>query len=179
MNNEIREMLVAQLKDIYSAEKQGARNMQRIVRKVSAPELREALTMHVEQTQSQVERVEQALDEMGARPGRKVCEAMRGLVEEAQHELEEYEKGPILDIVIVAATQKIEHYEIASYGTVASLAKALGEEKVGQILGEILEEEKQTDLKLTELTQSALMPMVMQAGEAANDAKGGAKRKAS
>ena len=105
MDNEIREMLVASLKDIYSAEKQGVRNMQRIVRKVTAPELREALTMHVEQTQSQVERVEQALEEMGARPGRKVCEAMRGLVEEAQHELEEYEKGPVLDIVTVAMVQ--------------------------------------------------------------------------
>ena len=178
MDNEIREMLVASLKDIYSAEKQGTRNMQRVVRKVSAPELREALTLHVEQTQSQVERVEQALEEMGARPGRKVCEAMRGLIEEAQHEVEEYEKGPVLDIVIVAAVQKIEHYEIASYGTTASLAKALGEEKVGQILGEILEEEKQTDLKLTELTQQVLMAQVM-GGEAANDAKGGSKRKAS
>jgi ferritin-like metal-binding protein YciE len=178
MENEIRGMLVAQLKDIHSAEKQGARNMQRIVRKVSAPELREALTMHVEQTQTQVERVEQALEEMGARPGRKVCEAMRGLIEEAQHEVEEYEKGPVLDIVIVAAVQKIEHYEIASYGTTASLAKALGEEKVGQVLGEILEEEKQTDLKLTELTQSVLMGQIM-SGEAANDAKAGSKRKAS
>jgi ferritin-like metal-binding protein YciE len=145
---------------------------------VTAPELREALTLHVEQTQSQVERVEQALDEMGARPGRKVCEAMRGLVEEAQHELEEYEKGPVLDIVTVAMVQKIEHYEIASYGTVASLAKALGEEKVGQILGEILEEEKQTDLKLTEVTQSVLLAQIT-GGEAANDAKGGSKRKAS
>jgi ferritin-like metal-binding protein YciE len=178
MENEIRGMLVAQLKDIHSAEKQGARNMQRIVRKVSAPELREALTMHVEQTQTQVERVEQALEEMGARPGRKVCEAMRGLIEEAQHEVEEYEKGPVLDIVVVAAVQKIEHYEIASYGTTASLAKALGEEKVGQILGEILEEEKQTDLKLTELTQSVLMGQIM-SGEAANDTKAGSKRKAS
>ncbi|SDB68844.1 ferritin-like domain-containing protein [Belnapia rosea] len=179
MENEIREMLVAQLKDIYSAEKQGVRNMQRIVRKVTAPELREALTMHVEQTQSQIERVEQALDEMGARPGRKVCEAMRGLVEEAQHELEEYEKGPILDIVIVAATQKIEHYEIASYGTTASLAKALGEQKIGDLLGQILEEEKQTDLKLTELTQSVLMGQVMSGEAAANDAKAAPKRKAS
>jgi ferritin-like metal-binding protein YciE len=103
---------------------------------------------------------------------------MRGLIEEAQHEVEEYEKGPVLDIVIVAAVQKIEHYEIASYGTTASLAKALGEEKVGQVLGEILEEEKQTDLKLTELTQSVLMGQIM-SGEAANDAKAGSKRKAS
>jgi hypothetical protein len=85
------------------------------------------IQMHIKQTKVQIERGEQALEKLQARPGRKVCEAMRGLVEEAQHEIEEHEKGPILDLVIVAGMQRIEHYEIAAYGTDVTLAKALGE----------------------------------------------------
>ena len=96
---------------------------------------------------------------------RKVCEAMRGLVEEAQHEIEEHdEKGPILDLVIVAGMQRIEHYEIAAYGTDVALAEALGEKEVAALLAQTLEEEKQTDLKLTEVTKKAIMPEAL-AGE--------------
>src|SRR5215212_7635875 len=104
--------------------------MRQTVRKATAPVLKEGIQLHIEQTQTQIERVEQALEALSARPGRKVCEAMRGLVEEAQHELEEHEKGPILDLVIVAGMQRIEHYEIAAYGTDAALAKALDENDV-------------------------------------------------
>lgn len=178
MESEVRELLVDQLKDAYSAEKQALRAMQRMVRKVSAPELREGVQMHIEQTQTQIERVEQALEELGARPGRKVCEAMRGLVEEAQHEMEEHDKGPILDLVIVASLQRVEHYEIAAYGTDVALAKALGETKVADLLAETLEEEKQTDLKLTEVTQQSLMGPAM-SGESGNDNKAASKRRAS
>jgi ferritin-like metal-binding protein YciE len=128
-------------------------------------ELREGIQMHIEQTQVQIERVEQAMEKLSMRPGRKVCEATRGLVEEAQHEIEEYdEKGPILDLVVVAGMQRIEHYEIAAYGTNVALAKAIGEKEVADLLSETLEEEKQTDLKLTEVTQKAIMPEAL-AGE--------------
>jgi ferritin-like metal-binding protein YciE len=178
METEVRSLLVDQLKDAYSAEKQALRAMQRIVRKASAPELRDGVQMHIEQTQTQIERVEQALEELGARPGRKVCEAMRGLVEEAQHDMEEHEKGPILDLVIVASLQRVEHYEIAAYGTDVALARALGENKVADLLAETLEEEKQTDLKLTEVTQQALIGPAM-SGEGGNDNKAGSKRRAS
>src|SRR5512133_2117049 len=90
---------------------------------------------------------------------------MRGLVEEAQHEIEEQdEKGPILDLVIIAGMQRIEHYEIAAYGTNVALAEALGESEVAKLMSQTLEEEKQTDLKLTEVTQSAIMPQAL-AGE--------------
>ena len=113
----------------------------------------------------QIERVEQAMERLSVRPGRKVCEAMRGLVEEAQHEIEEHdEKGPILDLIIVAGMQRIEHYEIAAYGTDVALAEALGEKEVADLLSQTLEEEKQTDLKLTEVTQKAIMPAAL-AGE--------------
>jgi ferritin-like metal-binding protein YciE len=137
--------------------------------------------MHIEQTQTQIERVEQALEKLDARPGRKVCEAMRGLVEEAQHEVEEHDKGPILDLVIVAGMQRIEHYEIAAYGTDVALAKALGETEVAELLALTLEEEKQTDLKLTEVTEQHIMAEAMKgSGEepsAAGSKSGGGKRR--
>ena len=133
--------------------------MQKVVKKASSPALREGIQMHIEETQTQIERVEQAMEKLDARRGRKVCEAMRGLVEEAQHEIEEQDgKGPILDLVIVAGMQRIEHYEIAAYGTDIALAKALGEREVADLLSEILEEEKSTDVKLTKVTEQSIMP---------------------
>jgi ferritin-like metal-binding protein YciE len=165
MQDEVRELLVEQLKDAYSAEKQALRCMQRTAKKATAPALREGILAHIEQTQTQIERVEEALTKLGARPGRKVCEAMRGLVEEAQHELEEHDKGPILDLVIVAGMQRIEHYEIAAYGTDIALAKALGETEVMELLSLTLEEEKQTDLKLTEVTELHIMAEAMGSDE--------------
>jgi ferritin-like metal-binding protein YciE len=157
MEQEVRELMIEQLKDTFSAEKQALRCMQKAVRKASAPALREGIQMHIEQTQVQIERVEQIMETLKIRPGRKVCEAMRGLVEEAQHEIEEHEKGPILDLVIVAGMQRIEHYEIAAYGTNIAIARALGEQEAMSLLSETLEEEKQTDLKLTEVTEQHIM----------------------
>jgi ferritin-like metal-binding protein YciE len=146
-----------------------------ICSKASAEALRAGIQMHIEQTQVQIERVEQAMEKMGVRPGRKVCEAMRGLVEEAQHEIEEQDgRGPILDLVIVAGMQRIEHYEIAAYGTNVALAEALGEKEVAQLMTVTLEEEKQTDLKLTEVTQKAIMPEAL-AGEEEEGAGGSSR----
>ena len=166
MKSEVRDLLTEELKDAYSAEKQALRCMQKALRKVSAEALREGIQLHIEQTQVQIERVEQAMEKMNVRPGRKVCEAMRGLVDEAQHEIEERgEKGPILDLVIVAGMQRIERYEIAAYGTGIALAEAVGETDVAALLAETLEEEKQTDLKLTEVTQKAIMPEALAGAE--------------
>jgi ferritin-like metal-binding protein YciE len=166
MKSEVRELLTDELKDAYSAEKQALRCMQKALRKASAEALREGIKLHIEQTQVQIERVEQAMEKMNVRPGRKVCEAMRGLVDEAQHEIEERgEKGPVLDLVIVASMQRIEHYEIAAYGTDIALAKALGEQEVVDLLTATLEEEKQTDIKLTEVTERHIMPAAMEGKE--------------
>jgi ferritin-like metal-binding protein YciE len=158
---ELKNMMVAQLRDAFSAEKQAIQVMRKMVRKVSEPKLREGLEAHVAQSEAQRDRVEQALEKLSARPGRKVCEAMRGLVEEAQHEAEEFDKGPILDLVIVAAQQRIEHYEIASYGTMAELSEAMGEMEVAKLLRANLEEEKAQDERLTLVTREAILPAAM------------------
>jgi ferritin-like metal-binding protein YciE len=173
MQFEVRELLSEELKDAYSAEKQALRCMQKTLKMASAPALREGIQMHIEQTQVQIERVEQAMEKLGVRPGRKVCEAMRGLVEEATHEIGEQDgKGPILDLVIVAGMQRIEHYEIAAYGTDIALAKALGEKELVDLLTLTLEEEKQTDLKLTTVTEKDILPAAMGAEETGEEPAG-------
>jgi ferritin-like metal-binding protein YciE len=170
MESEVRELLAEELKDAYRAEKQALRCMQKTLKMVSTPALREGIQMHIEQTQVQIERVEQAMEKLEVRPGRKVCEAMRGLVEEATHEIGEQDgKGPILDLVIVASMQRIEHYEIAAYGTDIALAQALGETELVKLLSLTLEEEKQTDLKLTEVTEQHVMPAAMGSGADKDD----------
>src|SRR4051794_11288306 len=179
MESEVRELLGEALKDAYSAEKQALRCMQKAMKMASAPALREGIQMHIEQTQVQIERVEQAMEKLEIRPGRKVCEAMRGLVEEATHEIGEQDgKGPILDLVIVASMQRIEHYEIAAYGTDIALAKALGEKEVVDLLTLTLEEEKQTDVKLTKVTEQHIMPAAMGNDEAAREEPSNRKTKA-
>jgi ferritin-like metal-binding protein YciE len=173
MESEVRDLLSEELKDAYSAEKQALRCMQKTLKMASASALREGIQMHIEQTQVQIERVEQAMEKLEIRPGRKVCEAMRGLVEEATHEIGEQDgKGPILDLVIVASMQRIEHYEIAAYGTDIALAKALGETEVVDLLTLTLEEEKQADLKLTEVTEQHIMPAAMGESETSDEPAG-------
>lgn len=166
---QLTEMLSDQLKDAHSAEKQAIQGMKRSLRKASDEQLRQGIEAHIAQSEDQRERVEQALEKLGGKPGRKVCEAMRGLVEEATHEMDEHDKGPVLDLVIVASQQRIEHYEIAAYGTMVELAKALGENEVGDLLAGILAEEKAQDEKLTEVTRSSILPAAMQSAEETED----------
>ena len=170
--NPLQEMLVDQLKDAFSAEKQGIQAMKRTAKKITDPKLREGMDAHVAQSEEQRERVEQALEKLGAKPGRKVCEAMRGMVEEAQHELEEQEKGPLMDLAIVASQQRMEHYEISAYGTMAELARALGEEEVAGLLGRTLAEEKAADEALTAVTRESILPAAM-SGAGGKTAAGG------
>jgi ferritin-like metal-binding protein YciE len=162
---QIKEMLTEQLRDAHSAERQAIQGMKRNLRKVTDPKLREGIEAHIEQSETQRERVEQALSSFGSKPGRRVCEAMRGLVEEAQHEQDEQEKGPLLDLVTIAALQRIEHYEISAYGTMTELARALEETEVANLLSQTLEEEKAQDERLTEVTRSSVLPAALQMGE--------------
>lgn len=161
MESEVRELFIDQLKDAYSAEKQALACMKKTVRKATSPELKRGIELHIVQTGVQIERLEKAMGLLKAKPGRKVCIAMKGLVEEATEETSEHEKGSILDLVIVAGMQRIEHYEIAAYGTDVVLAQALGEDEVASLLKETLEEEKATDLILTKVTHLSLLASAM------------------
>jgi ferritin-like metal-binding protein YciE len=167
----LRGILVEQLKDAFSAERQAIQCMRKAARKVSDQELKKGIEAHMAQSEAQRDRVEQMLEKLSGKAGRRVCEAMRGLVEEAQHELEEQDKGPVLDLVIVAGQQRLEHYEIAAYGTMVELSKAIGENEVADVLAGILQEEKAQDEKLTEVTRSTILPAALagQPGEEDGD----------
>lgn len=148
------ELFVQQLKDIYSAEKQAIRAYPKIAKTAQSEELKQALQEHLEQTKGQLERLDRVFEILGKKSSGKTCEAMKGLITEAQEAMEEIEKGPVLDAAIIAAGQRIEHYEIASYGTVATFAEAMGEQEIHDLLAETLQEEKETDERLTEVAQS-------------------------
>ena len=178
---DLNKLMIEQLRDAYSAERQGLRTMSRLAKKASSQALKDALQTHAEETEGQVERLEKGLEMLGGRPGRKVCEAMRGILEEAQHELEDQEKGPVYDMLLLAAIQKVEHYEIASYGTMATLAKSAGQNELGELLGQTLAEEKKTDELLTQLAEreiNAAAIEAMQQPETANDKRGASKKSA-
>ena len=124
------------LKDTYSAEKQAIRAYPRLAKAVSSPELKEALQTHLEETKGQVERLDRIFEILEKRSGGKTCEGMKGLIEEAQEHAEEIEDQTVLDSALIAAAQKMEHYEIAAYGTMAAFATAIGEQEIAKLLSE-------------------------------------------
>jgi ferritin-like metal-binding protein YciE len=159
------ELFVDELKDIYSAEKQAVKAYPRLTRAVQSEDLKQAMQEHLEQTKGQIERLDRIFEILEKRSSGKSCEGMKGLIEEAQTQLEEIEKGPVLDCAIIGALQRVEHYEIAAYGTVATLAEAMGQEEVKELLGETLEEEKETDERLTQVAQSVNSEALTEGGE--------------
>jgi ferritin-like metal-binding protein YciE len=146
---ELQELLVDGLRDIYDAEKQLVRALPKLTKALSSGELKESFTGHLEVTKTQVTRVEKCLELLGEKLRSKPCKAMKGLVEEAQEHLQEHEKGELLDQVLVGAAQKVEHYEIAAYGTARAMAKSIGNKEVMNLLQETLREEEFQDKTLT------------------------------
>ncbi|ARP87511.1 YciE/YciF ferroxidase family protein [Bordetella genomosp. 9] len=149
----VEDLFLHELSDIYSAEKQLTKALPRMARAATSPELKAAFEQHLQETQGQVERIDQVVEKCELRLKRVKCMAMEGLVEEAKEIMEEIEKGPVLDAALIGAAQKVEHYEIASYGTLAAFAKQMGEQEALQLLLETLQEEKATDEKLTQLAE--------------------------
>ena len=154
----LNELLAEELMDIYSAEKQLLRALPKMAKKAASPELRTALQEHVEVTQRQVERLEDVFESIGKPAKAKTCKAMQGLIEEATEIMEEDADDAVLDAGIIAAAQKVEHYEIASYGTVRTWARLCGEEEAANLLQETLDEEGEADQRLTELAERVVNP---------------------
>lgn len=146
------DLFTDELKDIYSAEKQAVRAFPRIAKVVQSDELKETIQEHIEQTKQQVERLDRVFEILEKRATGKTCEGMKGLLEEALTHIEEIEQGAVLDAALIGALQRVEHYEIAAYGTVASLAEEMGQEEIHELLVETLQEEKDTDERLTEVS---------------------------
>lgn len=143
------------LSDTYSAEKQLTRGLAKLARAASSEKLSQAFQSHLEETHGQIERIDKLVEsEPGLKLKRMKCAAMEGLIEEANEVVESTEKDEVRDAALIAAAQKVEHYEISSYGTLATLAEQLGYRQAVKLLKETLEEEKATDLKLTDLAVS-------------------------
>jgi ferritin-like metal-binding protein YciE len=156
-NTQLQEFFLEALKDIYWAEKRLTRALPKLQKAATTQELKNAIEEHLGQTQEHVSRIEEAFQMMGKKAQAKKCEAMEGLVKESESVLEETEKGSMTrDAGIIASAQKVEHYEIATYGTLVTLAKTMGEDDVAELLSQTLEEEKQTDQTLTGIAENGI-----------------------
>jgi ferritin-like metal-binding protein YciE len=153
---ELRELFIDELKDIVYAERALVKALPKMAKNATEPKLVAAIEEHVAVTEGQVERLEKIFDLLGESNRGKKCDAMEGLIKEGESIMEETEAGPVRDAGIISASQKIEHYEIASYGTLAAFAKTLGENEVAALLEETLAEEKQADALLTESAYNAI-----------------------
>ena len=168
---QLQELLTDSLRDIYDAEKQAVKAYPKLMRSASSQELKQALAEHMEVTKNQVTRVEQVFEALGERAKSKPCRAMKGLIEEAMEHIGEHSKGHELDQVLIAAAQKMEHYEIASYGTARAMAKSAGQREAANLLQETLKEEGETDKLLSKLAVQLQKEMLQEEGEDTGEAE--------
>src|SRR4051812_42126032 len=152
----LKELYVDELKDLYSAEKQLVKALPKMAKNASNPELKEAFTNHLQETEGHVERLEQIFEMLGERAGGKKCKGMEGLIEEAKELLEEDAAEEVLDAGLIAKAQHVEHYEMAGYGTVRTYARQLGLEDQAELLQETLDEEGKADELLTQIAESSV-----------------------
>lgn len=146
------DLLEDELKDIYNAENQLTKAMPRLAKKASSATLKEAFAVHMEESLQQIERLNQVAGLLEIKLTGKVCAAMKGLIEEGKELLTEKGDPSVLDAAIIGSAQRIEHYEMAAYGTVIAIAKQMGQKEVANILSQSLAEEKKTDALLTKIS---------------------------
>ena len=165
-NDMLEKFVVDQLKDIYYAEKQILKALPKMEKAATTEELKDCFRTHIEQTEEQVARLEQVFEIMGKRAQGKKCEAMEGLVAEGESAMEETEDGSMTrDVALIVSAQKIEHYEIASYGSLAQLTKTMGLAEVADLLEQTLQEEKETDELLTSIAENNINLQAEEEGE--------------
>lgn len=152
-NQSMRELYLDELRDLYNAETQIVKALPKMAKASSNDQLREAFEEHLRETSEQVSRLEQIFEMLGEKPTGKKCLGMEGLVKEAAETMRESYEDAVMDAALIGAAQRVEHYEIAGYGTVREFAQLLGEEEHVSLLEETLGEEKQADEKLTQLAQ--------------------------
>lgn len=152
----LQDLMVENLKDLYSAETQMLKSLPKVAKKVEHPELKAALEQHVEETRTQIERLEQIFEQLGEKPKGKHCKGMEGLIEENKEMMAEDADPDVMDAGLIVGCQKAEHYEIAGYGSAVTFAKMLGNKEAAQLLAKTLDEEEKTDKRLTQLAKKAI-----------------------
>jgi ferritin-like metal-binding protein YciE len=152
----LQDLLKEDLKDVLHAENQIIKALPKMIKSASNPQLQQAFQMHLEETKTQVERLEQVMEILGMPVKAKTCKAMQGIIEEGKEVMSEDAEDDVMDAALIGAAQKVEHYEIATYGTLCTYAELLGLRDAKRLLGQNLEEEKQTDAKLSQLAESLI-----------------------
>jgi ferritin-like metal-binding protein YciE len=152
----LRELFVSELKDIYWAEKALTKALPKMSKKATSEELQNSIEDHLKVTEEQVTRLEQVFEVLNVKPQAKKCEAMAGLIKEAEQIMSETEEGVVRDAGIISAAQKVEHYEIATYGTLCAFAKTLGENEAADLLSQTLDEEKEADETLSQIAETSI-----------------------
>ena len=154
MDNELHALFLDELADVYSAEQQLTKALPKLAKAAESEELREALEQHLEETEEHLSRLEQVAESLDETLKKKVCKAMKGLIEEGDDIVREQKNSSALDAGIIAACQKVEHYEIASYGTLCAWAEQMGHDEALKLLRQTEEEESAADEKLTEVAEN-------------------------
>jgi len=152
----LKKLYVEELRDIYNAENQLIKALPKMAKGASSAELKQAFEDHLEQTKEHVERLDEIFGRLGEKPNGKTCKAMKGLIEEGSEMLEEDGEESVIDAGLIGAAQRVEHYEIAAYGTVRTFANLLGEEEAADLLQQTLDEEGETDKHLSELAEEVV-----------------------
>lgn len=151
-DHQLEKFFVDSLKDIYWAEKHLTKALSKMQKASTTTQLQDAISNHIVQTEEHVTRLEDIFEQLGEKARGKKCEAMEGLIKEGESAMEETENGSMTrDAAIIMSAQKVEHYEIATYGTLAQLAETMGQDNIAEILNQTLTEEKETDELLTEI----------------------------
>ncbi len=158
-----------ELKDLFNAENQLVKALPKMAKKASSPALKEAFTTHLKETEGHVKRLERVGKALGISLSGKKCHAMEGLVEEGKEVLEEEGKSAVIDAALIGAAQRVEHYEIAAYGTSRAMAEQLGQDEVAALLQETLDEEGAADKKLTQIAETQVLNEAAGAEEAGNN----------
>ena len=170
--NSLEELLEDQLKDLYNAENQLTKALPRMARGASTPQLQKAIEAHLRETEGQIRRLDQIAERLELNLRGKKCKAMEGLIEEGKEVLEEDGEDAILDAGIIAASQRVEHYEISAYGSARALAEALELPEVVRLLQATLDEESAADEKLTEISQQVVLPACAKAADEGDSEEG-------
>lgn len=154
----LQKLYTEELRDLYNAENQLLKALPKMAKAASSDDLKDAFEKHLEQTKGHVERLEQVFEALGEKPKGKTCRAMKGLIEEGSEILKEDGEESIIDAGIIVAAQKVEHYEIAGYGSVRTFAHLLGQNKAAEVLQATLDEESETNEVLNRLAESIINP---------------------
>ena len=163
----LKTLYIEELRDLYNAESQLLKALPKMAKAASSEELKDAFEKHLEQTKTHVERLEEVFEEIGEKPKSKTCKAMKGLIDEGSEILQEDGEESVIDAGIIVAAQKVEHYEIASYGSVRTFAQLLGKDRSAELLQTTLDEESETNETLNQLAEEIVNPEALMEPELA------------